>query len=381
MDSTPGNLGPDAASRDAVGSGPASPTQATREQATAPPTPAPATGPPWNYAPPPPPPTTQRRRMSGCTIAIIVSLGLAIVGGFVAMIIVGAGAGLSSQSGFAMGGERIAVITVSGVIQSSDGGSSFLSPALAGSREIMRQLREAGEEDEIKAVLLRINSPGGSAAASQAIFTEVLRLRDKKPVVVSMGDVAASGGYYIAAAATTIVANPATMTGSIGVITQSYNWSELAEKYGVRDETITSGKFKDVMNPFRPMREGERELMQAMVDDVYGQFVDDIARARKKPSKARLKKLADGRVFTGRQAKKIGLVDELGNFHKALDIAAKKAGIEGEPKIKDYGRGHGFYGWLSEMVRSGRGGPFSGMRAPGPALWMLMEENQIVAAK
>lgn len=338
---------------------------------------------PWSYQQTPPPP---RRGMSGCVIATLIFLGLVIVGGLGASLVVAMLGGGGLKSGLGVGGDTIAVITISGIIQTGSEAGLFGSSG-SGSREIVDQIRDAGEDSSVKAVILDINSPGGSAAASQAIYQEVIRLRDeiKKPVVVSMGDVCASGGYYVASAATTIVALPATMTGSIGVIMESINWSGLADKYGVKGETVTSGKYKDIMSPFRAMRQDERKLMQEMVDEVYGQFVEDVAKARKM-NKEKLRTLADGRVYTGSQAKRAGLVDELGSFQDAVKIAAKKGGIVGEPNVEEYGQPRGLYGWLGEMSRARSRLPLEPITTVlptgyqlGPGLWMILQGNQASA--
>jgi len=314
--------------------------------------------------------------MSGWVIAILIGLGLLVIGGIVATIAVGVIASDDSATGFSTGGAKVAVIHISGIIRDGGQDLGLFGGVTLGARETMSQLRQAGKDKDVKAVLLRINSPGGSAAASQAIYAEIERLRDKhnKPVVASMGDTAASGGYYVASAADKIVANAATVTGSIGVIMESINWSGLAEKYGVKGDTIVSGPNKDGFNPFRPMRDDERKLFQAIVDDVYDQFVTDVAKGRKELNKSRVRKLADGRVFTGRQAKKAGLVDEIGNYQDALLIAARAGGIrDEEPKVKTYGRSRGLYGLLSERVVIPV--PSAGalpIPAPlGPGIWMV----------
>ncbi len=355
--------------------------------ATPPPTP-PSAPPPWAYTPPHTPSgEPPRQRMSGCLIAILVAIGLVVVCGAIAMLVIAVAGNPKASSTFSVPGDRIGVISISGVIQTGSEDSSWLSAGTAGSRAIMEQLRAAGKDRGIKAVVLRINSPGGSAAASQEIYEEVLRLRDesKKKVIVSMADVAASGGYYISAAATKIVASPATMTGSIGVITESVNWAGFAGKYGVKGETITSGPYKDTMNPFRAMRDDERKLMQAMINEVYDQFVRDVATGRKMDEKT-IRKLADGRVYSGSQARRVKLVDELGNFHDAVKLAAKEAGIRGEPKLKEFGRSSGLYGVLNEMTRmrsgAGLGLPLGeGPLGSGPGLWMLMQSGQQVVAR
>ena len=350
--------------------------------------PAAAPPPQWAYGPPPPPAQPPRRRMSGCLIALLIGIALAVVGGTIAMVAVMLATSSGRGPAIRGVGDRVGIINIAGVIRTSGEGSSIFGPGTPGSREIMQHIRDAAKDRTIKAVVLRINSPGGSAAASQEVYEEVLKLRDEanKPVIVSMADVAASGGYYIASAATTIVANRATMTGSIGVITGVINWTDLAERYGVKEETFTSGPYKDTLNPFRPVRDDERELVQEMIDEVYEQFVSDVARARNKVlTEKAIRKLADGRVYSGSQAKKVKLVDELGNFHDAVRLAAEAAGIEGEPRLKEYGRTYGLSGWLSELARLRPPWPANASFIPtvpsGPGLWMLMDPALIVDAR
>ncbi|PKM82292.1 MAG: signal peptide peptidase SppA, partial [Firmicutes bacterium HGW-Firmicutes-13] len=179
--------------------------------------------------------------------------------------------------------------------------------------------------------------PGGSAAASQEINSEIKKLREEgKVVVVSMADVAASGGYYIAAAADKILANPGTTTGSIGVIMQVTNLEELYEKIGMEIETIKSGEQKDIGNPARPMTEEERSILQSISNDIYDQFVDAVAEGRNL-SRERVLELADGRIFTGRQAFELDLIDELGDLYDAVEKAAELAGLD-QIVIKEYGK-------------------------------------------
>src|SRR3972149_6074734 len=217
-------------------------------------------------------------------------------------------------------GEKIAVVKIEGVILDS--------------KDIIEELREHRENKSVKAIMLRIDSPGGAVAPSQEIYTEVLNIRDegKKKIVTSMGSVAASGGYYIASASDRIVANPGSVTGSIGVILELANVSGLMKKVGVESVVIKSGKFKDVGSLFRTMTTEERELLQGVIDDTYDQFVEAVSVGRG-ISKEDLIPIADGRVFTGRQAKKLGLVDELGSMQDAIKITADMAGIKGEPDI------------------------------------------------
>src|SRR3970282_2139588 len=217
-------------------------------------------------------------------------------------------------------GEKIAVVKIEGVILDS--------------KDIIEELREHRENKSVKAIMLRIDSPGGAVAPSQEIYTEVLNIRDegKKKIVTSMGSVAAFGGYYIVSSSDRIVANPGSVTGSIGVILELANVSGLMKKVGVESVVIKRGKFKDVGSLFRTMTPEERELLQRIIDDTYDQCVDAVAAGRG-INKEDLLPIADGRVFTGRHAKKLGLVDDLGSMQDAIKITADIAGIKGEPDI------------------------------------------------
>ncbi|TDX43613.1 signal peptide peptidase SppA [Orenia marismortui] len=233
------------------------------------------------------------------------------------------------------GVDNIAVINISGPIVGGDNGGMFSTP-VSSSGSIMAQINKAKKDDTIKGLLLRVNSPGGSSAASDAIYRELKKFQATgKAVVVSMGDMAASGGYYVSMASDEIYANPATMTGSIGVIMQFTNLEELYNKVGIDYITIKSRKYKDLGNPDRKMTEGEKEILQTMVEGVYQQFVNVVIEGRGMEEK-RVKKLADGRVYSGEQAKSLGLVDELGNFYDAVDYLAELVGIEGEPNLVYY---------------------------------------------
>ncbi|ADG83753.1 signal peptide peptidase SppA [Thermincola potens] len=225
----------------------------------------------------------------------------------------------------------IGLISIEGPITGGDVGGLF--EVSAGAESIMEQLREAAKDKSLKAVIIRINSPGGTVAASQEIGEEVEKVRKAgKKVVISMGDVAASGGYWIAAKGDKIVANPGTVTGSIGVIMESLNMSDLYNKVGIADQSIKSGAHKDMGSPSRPLTQEEKVILQSMVDDMFNQFVDVVAKGRRMKREDVLK-IADGRVFTGRQAKSLGLVDELGNYYDAVRLTAKLAGIKGEPEV------------------------------------------------
>jgi len=216
-------------------------------------------------------------------------------------------------------GEKVAVVELIGPIYTS--------------QRIVRQFKIYGKEKSVKAIVFRIDSPGGGVAASQEIYQAVKKVRAKgKRVIASMGSVAASGGYYVACGADTIMANPATTTGSIGVIAEIPNVTGLLNKIGIKFEVIKSGRFKDTGSPYRNMTAADRRYLQSAIDDFFDQFVNVVVQERKLPRKKVLK-LADGRVFTGRQAKENGLVDLLGDFDDAINLAAKMGGIHGKPKI------------------------------------------------
>ena len=233
--------------------------------------------------------------------------------------------------------QQLAVIHVEGVIMGGRGQSGLLNE-IGGIDAVIRQLHEARDDDSIKAIVIRINSPGGSVSATQELGIEMKKVRlAGKPIIVSMGDVAASGGYWLAALADKVYANPSTLTGSIGVYMPYSNWEELYKKIGVHQEKIKSGVHKDILAPERQMTVAERAIIQTMVDDMYDQFVTVVAEGRNM-DQARVRQLADGRIYTGKQAKELGLVDELGNFYDAIDGAAQIAGIQGKPRIKEYGK-------------------------------------------
>ncbi|MEC4687477.1 MAG: signal peptide peptidase SppA [Nitrospirota bacterium] len=216
--------------------------------------------------------------------------------------------------------DRIALIRIEGVILDS--------------KETVRELKEFGESSTVKAIVLRIDSPGGGVVPSQEIHDAVKRVRNKnnKTVVASMGTVAASGGYYIASATDRIMANPGTLTGSIGVIMELTNLQGLFKKIGVENVVVKSGRYKDIGSPFRKMTPEDRRILQAVMDDVHGQFIEAVAEGRSLDI-SEVRRLADGRIFTGRQAKDVKLVDELGNLDDAIRLAADMVGIEGEPKV------------------------------------------------
>jgi len=215
-------------------------------------------------------------------------------------------------------GDKVALVRVEGPIIEA--------------KSIIDELDGYKKDNSIKAIVLRVNSPGGGVVPSQEIYDEVKRLAAKKKVVVSMGSLAASGGYYISAPATKIVANPGTLTGSIGVIMEVPNVKVLMDKIGVKTEVIKSGKHKDIASPFRGIGKEDRAILQGVMDDVHEQFISAVSEGRKM-SIDKVREIADGRIFSGSQAIKAGLVDELGDLDDAIKTAARIAGIKGEPEV------------------------------------------------
>jgi protease-4 len=243
----------------------------------------------------------------------------------------------------------IAVIHIYGPIR-IDHRSLFWGPP-RGADAIVEQLKEVREDSRVKGVLLRINSPGGSVGAVQEIHEEVNKLREEgKKVVASLGDIATSGAYYIACAADKIVTNPGTLTGSIGVIMELGNMEELFKKIGFKTIVIKSGKHKDIGSPTRAMTPKEKELLQGIIDSAYEQFLKAVKEGRKM-EEARIRKLAQGQLFTGEQALEDGLVDQLGNYQDSLELTAELAGIKGEPAIiKKYEPWQKFFDILSSKL-------------------------------
>jgi len=253
-----------------------------------------------------------KRRPVRTTLTIVALIGI----GFIALSLLG---NFLSEGGW-IGGDKVAVIRIEGIILDS--------------RETIEELRHYRDNPSVKAIVLRIDSPGGAVVPSQEIFAEVRKTRaeGKMKVVTSMGNVAASGGYYIAAATDRIVANPGTLTGSIGVIMELANVKRLLEKVGVQSVIIKSGRHKDMASPFRAMTPEDRALLQTVLDDVHAQFIDAVATGRSLQPE-QVKTLADGRIFTGKQAQTVNLVDELGDLHDAIQLAARLVGISGEPRV------------------------------------------------
>ncbi len=257
---------------------------------------------------PPPVPRARRPVLRGCAVVFGVLIVFFALFGVISRM---------EEAPFGSGG-KVAVLPITGLIADSDA--------------TIEQLKKFAKDDSVKAIVLRINSPGGGVGPSQEIYSEVRKLKDKKPVVTSMGAVAASGGYYIACGSRKIYANPGTITGSIGVIMQFVNVKDLIEKIGIRGVVVKSGALKDAGSPLREMTPDERQYLQSVIDNVHGQFVHAVADGRKLDVEA-VRKIADGRVFTGEQAKALGLVDALGDQEDAVAEAARMGKIEGEPRV------------------------------------------------
>lgn len=225
---------------------------------------------------------------------------------------------LTNNNSYFFKKNAIALIEVEGMIIDSD--------------EIIKQLHYAKDENNVKAVVVRIDTPGGVVGPTQEIYEEIKKLRKIKPIVVSMGSVAASGGYYIAAPANIIYANPGTITGSIGVLMKLANFQMLLDKVGIKPLVLKSGEFKDTGSPIRPITARDKIILQGIIESMYEQFVFAVADGRNIPI-MKVRELADGRIFTGEQAKHLKLVDKLGNLQDAIDEAAKITGIKNKPQI------------------------------------------------
>ena len=253
------------------------------------------------------------RRRTVILAALAIYLGVAVL--FVAALLMA----VAPTGGGAVFGGRVAIVELEGTIVDVDA--------------LLRELKAHRDNPQVKAVVIRINSPGGVVGPTQELHAAVMRLREsRKPVVASLGAVAASGGYYVAVAADKIYANPGTLTGSIGVIFQLPNLDGLMKKVGVDYVVVKAGRYKDIGNIARPMSPEERRILQSLLDDVHGQFISAVAAGRKL-DQAQVVGFADGRIVSGAQAKDLKMVDALGGLEEALDGAAELAGIPRPPKV------------------------------------------------
>lgn len=234
-------------------------------------------------------------------------------------------------------GNKVGVISVEGTITSSD--------------TVLKQLRKFQKKSSVKAILLRVNSPGGAVAPAQEIYREIGRIKKKKPVVVSIETVGASAAYYIASNASRIVCSRGTITGSIGVIMVLTEVHKIIEKLGVNVQVVKAGKYKDIGSPMKPLTDKEKEILESFAKEIHEQFIDDVEAARKgKIDLERLRSVADGSFFSGEKAKEYGLIDTIGNFYDAVKIAAELGGIKGEPELL-YPKKK-WEGWLDLLLES-----------------------------
>lgn len=287
--------------------------------------------------------------MSRKTIIVLVVVAAVLLtvmlGLFLAFAIVGSA---SDVSGLKTWGKGLGHIEIEGTIVDAT--------------ETVRQLKALEHNSQVKGILIRVNSPGGVVTPSHEIYEEIRRIRDDgMPIIVSMGTLAASGGYYVSAPATKIVANPQTLTGSIGVIMEFPMLKGVMDKIGVKVEVVKSRVHKDIGSPFRDMTDQDRELLQDVVTDAYDQFVTIVSTERKIPEDS-VRAFADGRIMTGRQALALGLVDTLGTFEDAKRIAASVCGIEGEPRLIRPSRR--LKSWMLEMLEGTAEGLFGGFGFP-----------------
>jgi len=282
-------------------------------------------------------------------------VGSFVLGFIILIIFIIASASDAADDGYAGGAvlregglDKVAVVRLNGEIMELDNGTGILdfNPFLITPTRTRELFQRFAKDDSIKAIVIHINSPGGSVVASEEIYQQIRALREIKPVIASFGEVSASGGYYIACAADQIVANPATITGSIGVIAIAPNVSGLYDKLGIEMTTFKTGQYKDMGSMARAVTEEEQEIFKSILDDSYGLFVRAIVDGRNM-DESKVRKLADGRIYSGKQARENGLVDKLGGIDTAIDLASDIANLD-NPTVMEYGT----YGWLESFLGS-----------------------------
>ncbi|MSQ15916.1 MAG: signal peptide peptidase SppA [Dehalococcoidia bacterium] len=272
----------------------------------------------------------------------------------------------SRGDGMFAGGPAVAVVRVEGTIMSGEPGGIFASGG-AYSGTIVRYLERAGQNTSVRAVVLRVDSPGGGITPSDEIRNQVVKLKkeSKKPVIVSMGSTAASGGYYVSAPADTIFANETTITGSIGVISIVPNLKGLLEKVGVTADVLTSGPHKDTGSGLVPLEDDDRQILQSVVNDAYERFVDVVSEGRGLDRES-VRKLSDGRIYTGKQAKELKLIDEYGDLPEAIALAARMGGIIGKPRIIEFGDKGSVFGLGASLLSRVAPATFSDVLSGSP---------------
>lgn len=301
---------------------------------------------------------------AGVVLALVALLLAALLGGaagFVLGSVLRAPSGRGERVITGEGPDKVALVRVVGALSQEGGGLLSLGP-VASSRRVVEQLERARRDRAVRAVIVELNTPGGSVVASAQIHDKLVELRRAgKPVVALLTEVAASGGYYVAAAADRIVADPSTLTGSIGVIVVLPNLQEFNRRIGVRTVVFKSGRFKDMGNPDRSLTPEEAALFQGIVDEAYRRFVDVVVQGRRM-ARSRVLQLADGRIYTGAQAQRLGLVDRLGSFQDAVSEALQLARTQ-RARVVEYTGG----GWLTSVLGLESSGPFGGyVRGPQP---------------
>ena len=288
---------------------------------------------------------TKKRRRFWMVITIgVVSLSLFSCVGLSAGIYLLA----SGDRPSILSGDAVGVVRLDGVITSAGGDGGLFGEAGISPESFAADLQEAVEDDGVRAIVLRVNSPGGSAAASQEMYEEVKRAAKKKPIVASVSEVAASGSYYAISPADEIMAVRASDIGSIGVFIAVTNLEGLYDKLGIKMDIIKEGKYKAMGDPSKPLTKDERKILQDHAKEIYNQFIDDVAKARSNLTRGQVKKLATGRTWPATQAKELGLVDSFGNYQDAIDRAAKLGKIEGKPQVVTYEKNDWF-----DLVESG----------------------------
>ena len=311
------------------------------------------------------------KRWVALVVAALLFVAMVYVVGRAAGTVPAAGGPFEEVAVQGEGADKIALIDVQGEIVGTD--EEALAEG-ASAEELRAQLRQAARDDGVKAVILRLNTPGGSVVASDEIYREVLELRRSgKPVVASMGEVAASGGYFVSAAADRVVANPSTITGSIGVILVLLNLQGATGKLGIEPVVFISGRLKDIGSPFRDMTEEERQILQRLLDESYERFVEVVAEGRHM-SELEVRELADGRPISGYQALRAGLVDRLGDLDTAVEVARELAGLD-VATVVQYERPLSLSDLLGRGLFPGVGDPLGNLErsvgGTGPALKYL----------
>jgi len=262
----------------------------------------------------------KKSRVGTAVLALVLLVGVFVVVGVVASLWGDAENDASTWTDLFSYGNKIGVIKLEGTIMDSD--------------DVLKQLRKFAKKTSVRAIVIRINSPGGSVAPAQEIYREIVKTRKKKPVVASMETVAASAAYYIASSTDRIVSSNGTITGSIGVIMMLADLHKVIEKLGVNVNIIKAGKYKDIGTGVRPLSDEERSILETFAAEIHEQFISDVEAGRKgKIDKEKLKSISDGRFFTGQKAKEMGLVDDIGNFYDAVKIAADLGHIKTEPEL------------------------------------------------